>query len=129
MPTDTGRSSVLRIGYVLEEVEIARANNPGLEIVGIVPVKTRKYFGGIRVARSVQVARDVLQDAYANLLLRDDAGPIELEFNEDWEVVRWAGEYDLLKAEYVKEKVKHNARRFLGAVLANMGVQRDRQLS
>lgn len=122
MPTDTGRSSVLRIGYALEEVEIARANNPKLEVIGIVPVKTRKYFGGIRVAKSVQVARDVLCEAYGDLLLRDSSGPIELEFNEDWEVVRWAGEYDLLKADYVKDKVKNNARRFLNAVLDHMGV-------
>lgn len=122
MPTDTGRSSVLRIGYVLDEVEIARANNPNLEVIGVVPVKTRKYFGGLRVARSVQVARDVLNDAYGELLLRDAGGPVELEFNEDWEVLRWAGEYEMLNADYVKEGVKNNARRFLRAVLDTMGV-------
>lgn len=125
MPTDTGRSSVLRIGYVLEEVEIARVNNPGLSVIGIIPVKTRRYFGGIRVAKSVQVARDVLQDAYGDMLLRDASGPVELEFNEDWEVVRWAGEYDLLRADYVKDKVKANARRFLNAVLDRAGVHHD----
>ena len=70
--------------------------------------------------------RDVLQDAYGDLLLRDDAGPVELKFNEDWEVVRWAGEFDLLQAGYVKESVKKNAHRFLNAVGDGMGVRNER---
>lgn len=120
MPTDTGRSSVARIAYVLDEVEIARENKPDLQILGVVPVKTRHYFGGLRTARSVQIAQEVLEEAYSDLLLRDSAGKVELTFHEDWEVVRWVGEYQLLCADYVNEKVKNNARRFLAAVVEGM---------
>jgi len=121
MPTDAGRSSVSRIEYVLDEVEIARAQQD-VQIVGIVPVKTRHYFGGLRTAKSVQIAREVLEGTYGDLLLRDGAGMVEIQFHEDWEVVRWVGEYQMLSADYVNERVKINARRFLAAVLAAMGV-------
>lgn len=121
MPTDTGRSSVGRIEYVLDEVATARDTHP-VQIAGIVPVKTRHYFGGLRTARSVQIAQEVLNENYGELLLRDAAGAVEIPFHEDWEVIRWVGAYQWLQAPYVNEKVKNAARRFLAAVLDRMGL-------
>lgn len=121
MPTDTGRSSVGRIAYVLDEVDTARGLHP-VQIAGIVPVKTRHYFGGLRTARSVQIAQEVLNENYGGLLLRDAAGPVELPFHEDWEVIRWVGAYQWMHEDYVNERVKNAARRFLAAVLDKVGV-------
>lgn len=119
IPLEASRSSIERVGDVLAEVEIVRQYHP-LHIVGLVPVKVRLYFGGLRASKSVQVAREVLDAEYADLLLKDAAGRVEIPFDEDWEVVRWAGEFQLSKAEFVKPGVKIAAERFAKAVMSKV---------
>ncbi len=115
IPTDSSYESVERVAHVLGEVEDVRTANPGLAVAGIVPVMVQRYFGGLRASKSVQIAREVLQEHYGELLLRDDAGVVEMPFDEDWRVVRWANEY-LLTSPHVKGKTKLQAERFLKAV-------------
>lgn len=122
IPVEPSQSSIERLDYVLTEVDIVRRNGYALNVAGIVQNKVHKYFGGLRVAGSVKVAREVLESDYADLLLRDRAGLVEVEFDQDWEVLRWMGEYQMSRADNVKPGVKMAAQRFCKAVLAGIEV-------
>lgn len=120
IPTMADFLSVSRIASVLEEVEVARQAKPDLRVLGIVPVMTRYYFGGLRKSRNVQVGEEFLNANYADLLLSDSRGMIDIPYNEAWRNVMWAGQ-SLLTAD-VSGKVRADALRFLNAVSAELGI-------
>lgn len=121
VPTTMDYLSVQRIAAVLEEVDVARTVHPALRLMGIVPVMTRYYFGGLRTSKNVQAGQALLEAAYSDLLLRDHKGrPIDLPYHEDWNNVRWIGE-SVLTAD-VSQSVQVNAFRFLRGVAAQLGV-------
>ncbi|GAB4434246.1 MAG: ParA family protein [Anaerolineae bacterium] len=121
IPIEPNRSSIERLDYVLQEVESVRSVHD-VRIAGIVQNKVHLYFGGLRASQSVRMARDVLDQQYADLLLVDAKGNrVEIPFDQDWEVVRWSGEYQLTRATYIKDPVKQAARRFLNAVWHAIG--------
>ncbi len=115
IPTDSSYEAMERLAHVVGEVADVQTARPDLKVAGIVPVMVQRYFGGLRAAKSVQIARQVLREAYGELILRDEAGEVEIPFDEDWRVVRWANEY-LLTSPHVKGKTKLQAERFLKAV-------------
>lgn len=121
IPIEPNRSSIERLDYVLQEIQSVSSEHE-VQIIGVVPNKVQLYFGGLRASQSVRVARDVLDQQYADLLLTDAKGHrVEIPFDQDWEAVRWAGDYQIQKVSYIKEPVKVAARRFLNAVWDRIG--------
>ncbi len=91
MPTTMDFLSVERIAPVLDEVEVARQVQE-IEIVGIVPMMSNYYFGGLRKSQTVQAGEQYLAEYYDDLLLRDAPGKmIDLPYHEDVRKVMWAG--------------------------------------
>lgn len=118
IPTQTDFLSVSRIAPALEEVTVARQAQP-INILGIVTVMTRYYFGRLRKSKSVQVGEEFLNANYADLLLRDDKGePIDLPYDEAWRNAMWSGQ-NVLIAESGK-RVRDDALRFCRAVVSEL---------
>ena len=122
IPTTMDYLSVQRIPFVLEELDVARDVKPEIDLLGIVPVMTRYYFGGLRTSRNVQAGRELLHSSYADLLLRDHKGkPIDIPYSEDWNNVRWTGE-SVLTAD-VGKGTRESALRFARAVAERIGLE------
>lgn len=121
IPTDSERLSLDQLPYVLSEVAAAQQVNPGLDILGIVPTKTEYHFGRLRASKSLSATWARLTTHYDDLLLRDDDGPIDLPYDEDWKVAVWITE--VLFSASVGKRVKADAMRFLNAVGAKIGIE------
>ena len=89
----------------------------------LVPKKQLGRAGGM-----VQIGQAILEQAYDDLLLKDDKGAVDLPFDEDWDLVRYTGE-SVLGSDLVKDKVKRQARRFLDAVMSQVEVDRAETIS
>jgi cellulose biosynthesis protein BcsQ len=120
IPTTMDFLSVERIAPVLDEVEVARQVQ-ALDIVGIVPMMTNYYFGGLRKSQTVQAGEKYLEANYSALVLKDSAGLVDLPYHEDIRKVMWAGQ-SLLSAE-VSQAAKHDALRLLNAVGKTIGLE------
>jgi cellulose biosynthesis protein BcsQ len=57
IPTRTDYTSVTRLAPVLGEVRVARQVQPGLNVLGIVPVMTGYYFGRLRQSKSTLIGK------------------------------------------------------------------------
>jgi len=116
IPTTGDFLSVSRIAAVLEEVEVARQAQ-ALDVLGIVQVMTRYYFGRLRKSKAVQVGEKFLNANYGELLLRDEKGDaVDIPYDEAWRKVMWAGQ-SVLAAE---NKARGDALRFLQAMMNGM---------
>lgn len=121
IPSTMDYLSVQRIPFVLEEVEVVRDEGHALDLLGIVQVMTRYYFGGLRTSKNVQAGRALLDASYDDLLLRDHKGrPLDIPYNEDWNNVRWIGE-SVLTAD-VSKGTRESALRFARTVAERIGV-------
>lgn len=121
IPTTVDSLSVQRIPFVLEEVDVVRDDGHALDILGIVQVQTRYYFGGLRTSKNVQAGRTYLTTVYDDLLLRDGKGkPIDIPYSEDWKNAQWAGE-SVLTAD-VGKGTREAALRFARTVAERIGV-------
>ncbi len=120
IPTTMDFLSVERIAPVLDEVEVARQVQP-IDIIGIVPMMTNYYFGGLRKSQTVQVGERYLETNYGDLILKDSAGLVDLPYHEDIRKVMWAGQ-SLLSAD-VNKAAKHDALRLLNAVGKTIGLE------
>lgn len=118
IPTQTDFLSVSRIAPALEEVTVARQAQP-INIIGIVTVQTRYYFGRLRKSKSVQVGEEFIRANYDDLLLRDDKGePIDIPYDEAWRNAMWSGQ-NVLIAESGR-RVRDDALRFCRAVVSEL---------
>src|SRR5690606_35955225 len=115
VPSTMDYLSVQRIPFVLEEVDVVHAEGHSVDILGIVQVMTRYYFGGLRTSKNVQAGRELLTASYDDLLLRDrKEKAIDIPYSEDWNNVRWIGE-SVLTAD-VNKSTRESALRFCRAV-------------
>ena len=122
IPSTMDYLSVQRIPFVLEEVDVVHAEGHSVDILGIVQVMTRYYFGGLRTSKNVQAGRELLTASYDDLLLRDrKEKAIDIPYSEDWNNVRWIGE-SVLTAD-VNKSTRESALRFCRAVAERIGVQ------
>lgn len=122
IPTTMDYLSVARIAPVMEEIEVARDIHPELEILGILPVMTRYYFGGLRVAKNVQAGQQMLNALYGPLLFKDGRDrPVDIPYHEDWNNVRWTGE-SVLTSD-VNRSVRDGALKFLRAIAERIGIE------
>jgi chromosome partitioning protein len=124
IPTTVDYLSVVRIAAVLEEIDVVRDIRPELEVLGIVPAMTKYYFGGLRPAKNVQAGKQLLDEAYGALLLKDDAGRlIDLPEHDDWKNAQWSGRSVLTMD--VHRSVRDSALRFARAVSARMALPQN----
>ncbi len=122
IPTTMDYLSVARIPSVMEEIEVARQIHPDLRVLGILPVMTRTYFGGLRVARNVQAGKQMLEASYGQLLFRDGKDRlVDIAYHEHWNDVRWTGE-SVLTAD-VSRSVRDNALKFLTSMAERIGIE------
>ena len=120
MPTTMDYLSVERIAPVLDEVEVARQVQD-ITVMGVVPMMTRYYFGGLRKAHNLQAGEQYLQANYEALLLKDSGGMIDFPYAEDVRKVMWAG-VSLFEAD-VNKKAKESALRICDRVMATFGLK------
>jgi cellulose biosynthesis protein BcsQ len=122
MPTTMDYLSVERIEPTLREFIMAQRANPGLQLLGIVPVMTRYYFGKLRMAKNVQAGQEYLNTNFGNMVLKDgDGESVDLPYREDWPNVVWAAEP--LFDSGTSKKCKDEAIRFLNAVGERLGLE------
>jgi cellulose biosynthesis protein BcsQ len=121
IPTTMDYLSVERIHPTLREFAATRRANANLNLLGIVPVMSRYYFGGLRESKNVQAGREFLRQKYNDMLLRDARGEqVDIPYREDWRNVMWAAMP--LFAPEVPKKCKDEALRFLNAVGHKLGL-------
>ena len=116
MPTTMDYLSVERIAPVLDEVEVARTVQ-AISIVGIVPMMTNYFFGGLRKSQTVQAGEKYLS-SYDDLLLKDERGMVDLPYHEDIRKAMWASVS--VFSEEVKAKAKDDVNRVLTAICAGV---------
>ncbi len=117
IPMEPSQSSLERLDYVLKEVDNVRRNGYEINVAGIVQNKVLQFWGGLRVATTVKLARESLIANYSDLLLRDRHGkPVEIPTDQDWEYIRYTGQYQISQVSEIKDPVKHAAKRFSQAV-------------
>lgn len=120
IPTDSEYLSLQGIASVLADVSVAQQYND-LNILGIVPTMTTYYFGRLRPSKTQAATWAFLTAHYPDLLLTDDAGPVDLPYDEDWRTSVWVGE--MLFGPSTGKRAKNEALRFLNAVGARLGVE------
>jgi len=121
IPTTMDYLAVTSIAPVMEEVDVARDVNPGLEVLGIVPMMTRYYFGGLHKSQNVQVGEQFLNANYAELLLRDGKALLDFPYSEEVPKAMWAGVS--LLSEDVSKVVRAGVLRLLNGIAARLGVE------
>ncbi|MBN1964883.1 MAG: ParA family protein [Anaerolineae bacterium] len=121
IPTTMDFLSVERIAPVLIEVEVAQDIKPDLGVLGLIPMMTRSYFGGLRRSRNFQAGERYLRTNYDELLLKGSRGAmIELPYHEAIRQVMWAGVP--LFSDEVALTTKADALLVLNAIAARLGV-------
>lgn len=114
IPTTMDFLSVERIAPVLDEVEVARQVQP-IGLVGIVPMMTNYFFGGLRKSQTVQAGEQYLAARFDHLRLNDEAGMVDLPYHEDIRKAMWAGAS--IFSEDVKGKAREDVDRVLRAIV------------
>lgn len=118
IPTTTELLSLTRVAAVLEEVDVARQEQPGLGVLGIVSVMSTKYFGGLVKSEVTQVGEQFLLSNYGGLLLRDGKGDlVDIRYHEGWKKAMWAGRSLL---DTLSGPALADAQRFLKALAERM---------
>lgn len=121
IPTTMDYLAVTSIAPVMEEVDVARDVNPGLAVLGIVPMMTRYYFGGLHKSQNVQVGEQFLSANYADLLLRDGKAMLDFPYSEEVPKAMWAGVS--LLSEDVSKVVRAGVLRLLNGIAARLDVE------
>jgi chromosome partitioning protein len=121
IPTTMDYLAVTSIAPVMEEVDVAREVNPGLEVLGIVPMMTRYYFGGLRKSQTVQVGEEFLNANYGDSLLRDGKALLEFPYSEEVPKAMWAGVS--LLSDDVSKVVRASALHLLNGLAERLGLE------
>lgn len=121
IPTKMDFLSVMRIAPSLEDVAVAQQVNPNLRVVGIVPMVTNYYFGGLHKSHNVQAGEDFLTETYGDLLLKDNGQLLDLPYREEVHKAMWAG------VPLLSDKLSRPARlemlRLLNGLVARIGIR------
>ena len=117
IPTTMDYLSVERIAAVMEEVGVVQSVKY-VQVIGIVPMMTNYFFGGLRKSQTVQAGERYLEASYANLRLKDSQGLVDLQYHEDLRKLMWAGVS--LFGDDVKSKAKDDVLRLLNAIMAGV---------
>jgi hypothetical protein len=121
MPTTAKYQSTQRIMPSLGDLNVARQVQD-VNLLGIVPVMTQYYFGGLKASQVTSVGMEFLQDAVSNLLLRDRKGNIvQIPANEGWPKIMWAEDMLFFDTE-APAAVRVDALIFLNAIFYRLGL-------
>lgn len=121
IPTTMDYLSVTSIAPVMDEVEVVRQVNPSLEVLGIVPMMTRYYFGGLRKSQNVQAGEEFLMATYGELVLRDGKAMLDFPYHEEVNKATWAG--ISLLSEEVSKTVRADVLRLLNGLAARLEIE------
>lgn len=122
IPTTLDELSVRQLIPTLQLIAVTReAVNPSLDVLGILPVLTRTFFGGLRASNNTQVGREFLTENHDSLLLRSGNEPVEIEDREDWRDAVRLG-YSIFNTPFPSKKVQNEALRYLNAVAKRLGL-------
>jgi len=95
--------------------------NPALEVLGIVPMMTRYYFGGLRKSQNVQAGEEFLMANYGELVLREGKAMLDFPYHEEVNKATWAG--ISLLSEEVSKPVRADVLRLLNGLAARLEIQ------
>jgi len=121
IPTTMDYLSVTSIAPVLDEVAVAEQVNPSLAVLGIVPMMTRYYFGGLRKSQNVQAGEEFLMANYGELVLREARAMLDFPYHEEVHKATWAG--ISLLSEEVSKPVRADVLRLLNGLAARLEIQ------
>ncbi len=122
IPTTMDYLSVTSIAPVMDEVAVARQIHPALAVLGIVPMMTRYYFGGLRKSQNVQAGEEFLLATYGELVLREGKAMLDFPYHEEVHKAMWAG-LSLLSEE-VSKTVRADVLRLLNGLAARLEIER-----
>ncbi len=121
IPTTMDYLSVTSIAPVLDEVAVAGQVSPSLAVLGIVPMMTRYYFGGLRKSQNVQAGEAFLMANYGELVLREGKAMLDFPYHEEVHKATWAG--ISLLSEEVSKPVRADVLRLLNGLAARLEIQ------
>ena len=121
IPTTMDYLSVTSIAPVIDEVDVVQQVNPALEVLGIVPMMTRYYFGGLRKSQNVQAGEEFLMANYGELVLREGKAMLDFPYHEEVNKATWAG--ISLLSEEVSKPVRADVLRLLNGLAARLEIQ------
>jgi len=90
-------------------------------VLGIVPMMTRYYFGGLRKSQNVQAGEEFLMANYGELVLREGKAMLDFPYHEEVHKATWAG-LSLLSEE-VSKPVRADVLRLLNGLAARLEIQ------